>query len=265
MSALATFATVTVLPASELEATGNRFARLLDTLGVPTRGGVAALAGNTPELLAAYRGATWSGRRFTPLSWRWTADEVAYVVGNCEADVLVVDARHASLVSAAAALVPASKRIAIGGEIDGFRPWSDVASMSSARLDAPLAGSTMLYTSGTTGRPKGVRRDPPDGPPPGHMGRGGMDMLRWCMGEAGDRVHLVCTPLYHSGPLTYADGASLLGSDLVLLDRFDPETVLRVIEDHGVTSTFMVPTQFVRLLRLSDAVRRRYDLSTLRL
>src|SRR5207237_10857182 len=128
MPRLATFAAMTVLPASELEATGNRFARLLDTLGVPTRGGVAALAGNVPELLAAYRGTTWSGRRFTPLSWRWTADDVEYVVGNCEADVLVVDARHASLATSAAALVPAPRRIAIGAESDGFRPWAACAS-----------------------------------------------------------------------------------------------------------------------------------------
>src|SRR6185503_16636480 len=79
------------------------------------------------------------------------------------------------------------------------------------------------------------------------------------------RSHLVCTPLYHSGPLAYADGASLLGADLVLLDRFDPEEVLAAIAAHGVTSTFMVPTQFVRLLRLPDEVRRRYDLSSLRM
>jgi len=90
-------------------------------------------------------------------------------------------------------------------------------------------------------------------------------MLRACLGDAADRSHLVCTPLYHAGPLAYADGASLLGADLVLLDRFDPEAVLAAIAAHGVTSTFMVPTQFVRLLRLPEEVRRRYDLSSLRM
>jgi long-chain acyl-CoA synthetase len=92
-----------------------------------------------------------------------------------------------------------------------------------------------------------------------------MQMLQACLGDAADRTHLVCTPLYHSGPLTYADGAALLGAGLVLLDRFDPEGVLRAIEAHGLTSTFMVPTQFVRLLRLPEEVRRRYDLSSLRM
>ena len=254
-----------VLPATDLRAAGNRFARTLDDAGVPVRGSVAVLVGNRPEYLAAYRGAIWSGRRFTPLSWRWSAEDVAYVVGNCEADVLVVEARFAELAADALELVAPGRTFAVGGPIQGCRDWREVAARSGEELDAPVAGSTMHYTSGTTGRPKGVRRDPPEGPPPGTIGRGGMDMLRWCLDGAEERSHLVCTPLYHAGPLTYADGASLLGGDLVLLDRFEPEAVLQAIEAHAVSSTFMVPTQFVRLLRLPEDVRRRYDLSSLRL
>ena len=254
-----------VLGSGELVAAGNRFARMLDATDTPLRGGVAVLSGNVPEYLATYRGTTWSGRRFTPMSWRWSPDDVAYVVENCEADVLVVEARHAQLAESAAALVPAERRFAVGGSIPGFRDWREIEALSGDERDDPVVGSTMLYTSGTTGRPKGVRRPPPEGPPPGNIGRGGMQMLQACLGDAADRSHLVCTPLYHSGPLTYADGASLLGADLVLLDRFDPEGVLRAIEEHAITSTFMVPTQFVRLLRLPEEVRRRYDLSSLRM
>lgn len=256
---------VQTLSATELRAAGNRFARLLDERGVPVRGSVAVLAGNVPEYLAAYRGATWSGRRFTPMSWRWSAADVAYVVANCEAEVLVVEARYAELARDAAALVPPERRFAVGGAIDGFRDWAEVDAVPDDDLPEPIAGSTMLYTSGTTGRPKGVRRDPPEGPPPGTIGRSGRDMLQWCLADDADRAHLVCTPLYHVGPLTYADGASLLGGDLVLLDRFDPEQVLRAVEERGITSTFMVPTQFVRLLRLPPEVRARYDLSSLQL
>jgi long-chain acyl-CoA synthetase len=254
-----------VVTSGDLVAVGNRFARMLDATSTPLRGGVAVLTGNVPEYLAAYRGTTWSGRRFTPMSWRWSPDDVAYVVENCEADVLVVEARHAHLAEAAAALVPDERRFAVGGPIPGFRDWSEVEALPGDERDEPIVGSTMLYTSGTTGRPKGVRRPPPEGPPPGNIGRGGMQMLQACLGEAADRSHLVCTPLYHSGPLTYADGASLLGADLVLLDRFDPEGVLQAIEEFGITSTFMVPTQFVRLLRLPEEVRRRYDLSSLKM
>ncbi len=254
-----------IVTSADLAAAGNRFARMLDDTGMPRRGGVAVLTGNVPEYLAAYRGTTWSGRRFTPMSWRWTADEVAYVVENCEAEVLVVEDRFAHLVAQATGLVADHRRFAIGGPVPGYRDWSEIDALNGDDLEAPTVGSTMLYTSGTTGRPKGVRRPPPEGPPPGDIGRGGMQMLRACLGDAADRSHLVSTPLYHSGPLAYADGASLLGADLVLLDRFDPEEVLASIEAHGVTSTFMVPTQFVRLLRLSAEVRARYDLSSLRM
>jgi long-chain acyl-CoA synthetase len=254
-----------VLSSADLAAAGSQCARMLDAVEASLRGGVAVLAGNVPEYLAAYRGTTWSGRRFTPMSWRWSADEVAYVVENCEAEVLVVEARYAHLAEAAAVHVLPERRFAIGGPIPGFRNWSDVEALAADPLEDPIAGSTMLYTSGTTGRPKGVRRDPPTGPPPSDMGRGGVAMLRGCLGEAADRSHLVCTPLYHAGPLTYADGASLLGADLVLLDAFDPEAVLETVEAYAITSTFMVPTQFVRMLRLPEATRHRYDLSSLKL
>ena len=255
-----------LVASGEVQSSGNRFVRALETSGHSVGGSVALLAGNVPEFLAVYRGCTWSGRRVTPMSWRWTPSDVAYVVEDCGADALVVDARFADLAATAMSHVDPSRRFAIGSPIDGFRPWSEIEQRSGADLEDPLAGTTMMYTSGTTGRPKGVRRAMPEGPPPGHVGRGGMDMLRWCLGDgAADGPHLVCTPLYHSGPMAYAEGASLLGADLVLVDGFDAEAVLQAIEEFGVRSTFMVPTQFVRLLRLPDDVRRRYDVSSLQL
>ena len=152
--------TMHVVKNDEVSAESARFSRTLDRLAVDRRGAVACLLANTPEYLFAYRGATWSGRRFTPMSGRWSADEVDYVVENCEADCLVVDARFSDRVARAAERVPPSCRFAVGGEIPGFRSWSEVAVESGAPYEAPLAGSTMLYTSGTTGRPKGVWRRP---------------------------------------------------------------------------------------------------------
>lgn len=245
---------------------GNRFARALDAAGVPTRGGVAALLPNVPEMLFAYRGASWSGRTWTPICWHWQPDEVRYVVQDGEAAAFVAHARFAEAALAACASVPPRARFCVGGEIPGFRRYEEVAGQPDAPLARPIAGDTLLYTSGTTGRPKGVLR-PRCAPqaPPGTTGAAGMAMLRRAAGDAAGGPHLVAAPLYHSGPNTYCEGAVLLDADIVLLDRWDAVEFLRAVEQEAVVSTFLVPTHFVRLLRLDDAVRRRHDLSSLRL
>ena len=260
--------------ATSVEEAARRVTRTLDDLGVPFDGddgcGVALLGGNTPEFLAVFRGATWSGRYCTSMSWRWTPDDVEYVAGNCEARVLFADARWPELAAAAAHSpgVAPDARFAIGGDLPGFRPWSDVAAAPAEPRRASTAGAPMLYTSGTTGRPKGVRRPLTGRPTPTDMAAGGAAMLTRFLADpqlASEAPHLVTCPLYHSGPMAYCDGALQLGADVVLMDRFDPEEFLRLVEEHRPASTFLVPAQFVRLLRLSAEVRGRYDVSSLRL
>ena len=257
---------ITRVPNQRILGEGNRFARALDAACVPARGGVAALLPNAPEMLFAYRGASWSGRRWTPICWHWKADEVRYVVEDSEARAFVVHASFAEAARAACASVPPRARFCVGGEIEGFRRFEEIAEHADAPLVEPIAGDTLLYTSGTTGRPKGVLRPPrAPQPPPGSTGAAGVAMLQRAAGDAARGPHLVAAPLYHSGPNTYCEGAVLLGADIVLQDRFDAEELLRAVEREAIASTFLVPTHFVRLLRLPEDVRRSYDLRSLRL
>ena len=245
---------------------GNRFARALDAAGVGAGEGVAALLPNVPEMLFAYRGASWSGRSWTPICWHWKPDEVRAVVEDSEARAFIAHATFAEAAAAACAGVPERARFCVGGELPGFRRWEEVAEQSDAPLLHPIAGDTLLYTSGTTGRPKGVLRSrrPPQ-PPPGPTGAAGRAMLERAAGPAARGPHLVAAPLYHSGPNTYCEGAVLLGADIVLLDRWDEREFLRAVEREAAVSTFLVPTHFVRLLRVAEGERRGFDLSSLRL
>ena len=252
---------------ADVQAGAHRFARALDAVGLGARAPIATLLPNVPEFLWTYRGAVWSGRRLTPMSWRWTADDARYVVENSDAELLVAHARFAEVAVASSVAIPPERRLAVGGAIPGFRDYHELVDpFGASELDHPLAGDTMLYTSGTTGRPKGVLRPPvEDSRPPGRAGRSGMQMIRTYLPDGDDGVHLVACPLYHSGPVSYCEGASLLGADLVLMDGWEAEEFLRLVERHRVTSTFLVPIQFVRLLKLPAEVRGRYDVSSLRL
>jgi long-chain acyl-CoA synthetase len=133
---------------AEIQAGANRFARALDALGLASRASFATLLPNVPEFLWTYRAAVWSGRRITPLSWRWGADDARYVVENCEAELFVAHARFADVAVAAGASLPPERRIAVGGPIPGFRDYAElVGPFSDHDLERPLAGDTMLYTS----------------------------------------------------------------------------------------------------------------------
>jgi long-chain acyl-CoA synthetase len=252
----------------ELEQRSRRFAHLLRRRGISRGGCVAALLENTdPCFWDLYWACHRVGLYFTPVNWHLQEEEIRYIIDDCDADALFVSRRFAAAAARVASRCPKLRmRILTSGEGEGFEALA--AALSDAPEDAALddqrEGSVMLYSSGTTGRPKGVRRPLPDGPP-GHPGaanyaRGLLGLFG--IGE-GDR-YLCPAPLYHAAPIGFSGSHLRIGASIVVMPRFDPELALRLIQDQRVTTSQWVPTHFRRLLQLPESVRRSYDLSTLR-
>ena len=239
----------------ELNANANRVARLLRAAGLKAGDAVALACSNRAEFCDVLFGALRVGMRLTPVNWHLTGDEIGYVVQDCEAKAFFADVRIAKAAETAAAPSPnLMLKVAIGGPIAGFRDYdAAIAPLDAADIDDPERGYTMLYTSGTTGRPKGVYK-------PG--------TVYGAFQAEADRerdVYLCTGPAYHAAPLAGNVRAPLLnGLPIVFLDKWDSEEVLRLIETHRITHSHLVPIMFQRLLALPPEVRSRYDLSSIK-
>ncbi|RLB39742.1 MAG: acyl-CoA synthase [Deltaproteobacteria bacterium] len=244
----------------ELNANTNRLVRALRSRGLREGDAVAIVCSNRPEFAEVVHACLRAGLRYTPVNWHLTADEVAYIVGDCEAKALFGDTRFAELMTKAAALCPnATVRLAIGSEIAGFESYdAAIAEQESDDITDPKAGFRMLYTSGTTGRPKGVVR-------PMNYSTGLTALTSAPQYAPGKGQLNLCTgPMHHGGPLVYSMAVPISqGVGTVLMDRWDAEEALRLIEKHRITHTHMVPTMFHRLLRLPEEVRRGADVSSM--
>jgi long-chain acyl-CoA synthetase len=250
----------------ELAAKANSYARGLQALGLESGDAIVVLQPNGDELAAAYFAAIQAGLYVVVVNWHLVGSEVAYILSDSGAKAFLAHNQFADVAKAAADKVdiPARARFAVG-DVDGFRPIEELrAGEHDGRPANRTAGSPMLYTSGTTGRPKGVRR-PLSGADPDQV----PFASTWFFGIFGlapfdDHVHLCGSPLYHTAVLNFVAISIQLGHTAVLMDRWDPEDMLRLIERHRVTHSHMVPTQFRRLLALPADVRARYDVSSLR-
>ncbi|MDX1734849.1 MAG: AMP-binding protein, partial [Halioglobus sp.] len=204
--------------------------------------------------------ATRAGLRYTPINRYLSAEEIAYIVDDCEAGALLGDARFGDLMQQTAQRCPrATTRLAVGGSIDGFEDYADALDdQDGADIDDPQLGARMLYTSGTTGRPKGVVRRP------NYSTR--LEAINDAPQYRPGGVHMnLCTgPYYHGGPLTFSLQMPLSqGVGIVIMEKWDAEQALRLIQQHRITHTHMVPTMFHRLLRLPPQVRAKYDVSSM--
>jgi long-chain acyl-CoA synthetase len=256
----------TAHPAGELLARANQLTHGLRARGLRPGDGVAVLAPNGVAPLEAYLAALQAGWYVTPINWHFTAPEIAYIVRDCEAKAFFVHERFATAGARAAeeAGVPPDGRISYG-DVPGFCPVGHVRDGQPTSLPADrTAGAAMHYTSGTTGRPKGVRR-PLSGLDP-DVAAELLSVLPQFFGitTGPPNVHLVTSPHYHTAVTVFGCGAIQMGHCLVYMDSWDAEQALALVERHRVTNTHMVPTQFKRLLALPEETRQRYDLSSMR-
>ena len=248
---------------AELDARANQLVRALRSRGLGAGDAVALICSNRPEFAEVIAACTRGGFRITAINWHLTGEEAAYIVADCEAKALLADARLTEVAKGSTADAPnLSVKLAIGGDIDGFESYDDALDAESDELiDNPTPGSQMLYTSGTTGRPKGVYRPPAVAA--AAAATGSVNIYGYA--EYGEDMHLCTGPLYHAAPLAFSLSAPLaFGAGVVLMDKWDAEEALRLIAEHKITHTHMVPTMFHRLLSLSEDVRAKYDTSSLR-
>ena len=252
-----------VVTFAQLDQRSNQLARLLHQRGLRTGDGISVLMENNARYLEVAWAAQRSGLYYTAISSRLTAPEVRYLLEDSGSQALVTSRTLGAVAADAVRDLPAlHTRLACYGAVEGFEPYEEVVgAQPTAPLAQELEGADMLYSSGTTGRPKGIRRPLPGAP------AGAPDpvtlLAQGLYGATPDSVYLSPAPQYHSAPLRFSLAFQRVGCTVVIMEHFDPLEYLAAIERHRVTHTQLVPTMFVRLLKLSEEERRRHDLSSL--
>ena len=249
-----------------------RAASALRTAGVGEGDCVALMLRNGPEALEVMLAARWLGALWCPINWHFKADEVRYILADSGARVFIVDTALLAGLGGEHVLAPEGlTSYGVHAEdpaaSQGTMPASPLPAWDAVR-DASLPLATpacaprgaMFYTSGTTGRPKGIRRAAATA----EQAERSLEVLKHVLGfEPGMRA-LVSAPLYHSAPNSYSIGAAQMSAELFIEERFDAERTLQLVAEQQLTHAYLVPTMYVRLLALPAAVRQRYDLSSMR-
>ena len=248
---------------SGLDRRSAHVAQLLHERGLRPDSAVAFLLENRPEVFDVAWAAARSGLYYTAVSTHLEVDEAAYIVDNCGARAVVVSQATAEVARQLPGRCPQVESwITVDGELDGFERLDDaLADVPAGPPPDALEGVDMLYSSGTTGRPKGVRiprSGEPYGTTPPTLN------LLLAMGFDNDTLYLSPAPLYHAAPLRFCMGVHRLGGTTVVMRRFEAERTLELIQRFSITHAQFVPTMFVRMLKLDPDVRTRYDVSSLR-
>ncbi|MFT4519156.1 MAG: long-chain acyl-CoA synthetase [Halioglobus sp.] len=249
----------------ELDDRSNQCAQLFAAQGLVKDDAVAFFMHNCPEYFHVAWGAQRSGFYYTPISTHLSSDEVAYIVENCEAKVVVVSA---ALLPVVEKIRGSLKQVELwliveddgAGTTDGFVNLNEALdAMVTTPIEKELEGCEMLYSSGTTGYPKGIKHPNPERPAgsPSPLTTG----IVKGFGVNADTIYFSPAPLYHSAPIRFCMAMHRVGATAVVMEHFEPEQALRLMETHKATFSQWVPTMFIRMLKLSAEVRRSYDLS----
>ncbi|MDQ1497431.1 MAG: long-chain acyl-CoA synthetase [Actinomycetota bacterium] len=250
-----------VVTFAELDERSTRLARLWHDAGLRPGDGVALFMENQARFLEVVWAAMRSGLRISPVNRYLTAPEAAYIVNDCDARAIVTSTALAAVAAELADQIPGCKlRLSVDGLVDGYDSYEDaLVGVSADPLDDEPLGQLMLYSSGTTGRPKGVVRPQPARKV--NEGLGAVSGLGAMFGMNADTVYLSPAPIYHAAPLGFCMGATGLGGTVVLMAHFDPLDALAALERHRCTHSQWVPTMFSRMLKLPEEDRTRFDLS----
>ncbi len=247
----------------QLNDRSNQCAQLFAGLGLKKDDSVALFMDNSPDYFYTAWGALRSGLYFTPMSTHLSADETAYIVDNCDARVVICSYSLREVAVALQEQLPdVDAWYMVGGTEPGFLAFEAALDAQPAEpIPNEREGCEMLYSSGTTGYPKGIRNANPDRPfgEPGPLVVG----LMHSFGTNPDTVYLSPAPLYHAAPLRFCLAMHRVGATCVVMEHFDPERALQLIEEHRVTFSQWVPTMLIRMLKLPAAVRKQYDLSSM--
>ena len=253
-----------VITYAQLDDEANRMSRVFADAGLEPGDHVAFCLENHRSFLPLCWAAYYAGLVYTPISSRLTADEIAYIVDNSGARAYITSQYKATQAAELRDLMPNARlRLMIDGAIDGYDSYEEaIAQASPDPLPDRVAGIDMLYSSGTTGQPKGVltQHDPKPLEETESLVRA---MCQLLLAMTAESVYLSPAPLYHGAPLRFTMAVHSLGATAVVMERFDAVDFLAAVERHSVTHTQMVPTMFVRMLKLPDEQRLAYDLSSL--
>jgi len=247
----------------ELDDMANRISHLFRSVGLERGDHIAFCLENRIEFLALAWGAHYAGLYYTAISSRLGAEEVAYIINDSASQVFITSPYKADVAGEIIESTPDVRlRLTVGGPLSGHESFEDaIADQPTEPLPDRLEAADMLYSSGTTGRPKGIKvalPEEPLGTPTALLG-----LLSMLFGVNDGAVYLSPAPLYHAAPLRFCMTVHRQGGTTVVMERFDAEDALANIEKYKVTTSQWVPTMFVRMLKLEPEVRAKYDVSSL--